>query len=334
MNAFLNKHQVDVDIIILTYDGLDLIRDCLLSVYAQSVKPKSIIVVDNGSSDGTTDYIQANYPDINLLIIDKNVGLPKAFNRALSLCSAEYVAWLNNDIILKEDWLENISSIIMQDEKLASCDSLVMYDNDRDTAWSQGASYNLLGAARFRGQGEKLSSIEMSKCSEVIATVGCAAIYKRQIFAEIGGLDETYFLGFEDVDWSLRASLMGYKHLNVSAAVVFHKVSQTVSIGSVQYVRNGQRNVTATFIKNTPFPLLLFLLPLHVSYQFLAFLFYLSKGRGVAWIMAKKDNIVLLKYYLQERSKLQRGRVISTLSYLRLISFNIGNDKIKLGFKK
>ena len=124
-----------------------------------------------------------------------------------------------------------------------------MYDGNKEIIWSMGRVYTVWGSCRFKNQGKKINEIVNLKHEENSITVGCAAIYRKSVFTDIGVLDESFFLGFEDVDWSLRALLAGYKNYNVPSALAYHKVSKTIILGSEQYVRCGQRNVTAVFIK-------------------------------------------------------------------------------------
>jgi GT2 family glycosyltransferase len=322
--------KVDVDIIILTYNGIGLIKDCVESLLNQSVTPNNIIIVDNGSNDGTSDFISKNFPNINLLKIENNIGIPRAFNKAIRLCNSKYVAWLNNDITLDKNWLKETAYFIKDRPNVASCDSLVLYDDDRSIVWSMGAAYNIMGSAKFINQGLTIGDIDQTTCKKIIATVGCAAIYRRSIFDSIGELDESFFLGFEDVDWSLRATIAGYQNYNIPSAIVYHKVSQTVVIGSEQYVRCGQRNVTATFIKNMPRGLIFIFTPMHILYQILAFIYYITKGRGWSFVQAKKDNLRLFSEYLRKRREVQSNKSISIVQFLKLLSFNTVSNKFKM----
>jgi GT2 family glycosyltransferase len=315
------KANVNVDIVILTYNGINLLKDCLKSVIQQTVLPKNIIIVDDGSNDGTSNYILENYPSIKLINIRNNQGIPKGFNKALKICESDYVAWINNDTILKSNWLEEMYSFINKHPSAASCDSLIMYNDKRDIVWAMGGEYTIMGSCRFRNQRKNINDFKNLENKEIQVTVGCAAIYRRSVFDDIGVLDESFFLGFEDVDWSLRAILAGYKNYNVVSAVVYHKVSQTVKIGSEQYVRCGQRNVTATFIKNMPGALMFLTIPLHLFYQISSFMYYLSKKRGYAWLNAKLDNVKLFNYYMENRNRIQKNRKINFIRFFNFLIF-------------
>ena len=315
------RTYVNVDIVILTYNGIELLKDCLKSIDKQTVAPKNIIVVDDGSNDGTSDYIFNKHPLIKLIKIKTNEGIPKGFNKALKKCEADYVAWLNNDTILESNWLKEMFSFISERPNVASCDSLIMYNDNRDIIWSMGGEYTIFGSCRFKNKGKNVNNLKKLINKESIITVGCAAIYRRSVFEDIGVLDESFFLGFEDVDWSLRATLAGYKNYNVVSAIVYHKVSQTVIIGSEKYVRCGQRNVTATFLKNIPTPLIFLLTPLHIIYQICAFLYYLRKKRGYSWFEAKLDNLKMYSYYMDNRHYIQKKKKINFLKFLNFLVF-------------
>lgn len=313
--------KVNVDIIILSFNGILLLKECLNSIRKQSILPNKIIVVDNGSTDQTSNLIPKEFPEVEMIKIKNNLGIPKAFNVALDACKSEYVAWLNNDVTLDSLWLEKMYYFIKKRPEVASCDSMVMYSDNKEIIWSMGGTYTVWGSCRFKNQGKNINEVINLKNEENSITVGCAAIYRKSVFVDIGVLDESFFLGFEDVDWSLRALLAGYKNYNVSSALAYHKVSQTIIIGSEQYVRCGQRNVTAVFIKNTPKILLFLMSPFHLFYQLCAFLYYSSKRRGYSWLKGKLDNLKLYSNYKRDRKIIQSNKKISNFDFFKYLKF-------------
>ena len=321
--------EVSVDVVILSYDGYELLIECLESVFSQTVRPAAVIVVDNGSCDPRVSLVANIFPSVQVVRVEVNRGISYGFNIAVEQCRSKYIAWLNNDVVIEPSWLEIMSKSIDAQANVASCDSLVVYDADPDLVWSAGAGYSWMGSANFLEQGKHKSVIQPS-LKPIIASVGCAAIYRRELFETHGLLDDTFFLGFEDLDWGLRLTLAGYLHFNVPPAVASHKVSQTVLVGSAQYVRHGQRNVSATFLKVNPLPLLLLFMIPHFFYILASGVYYFSRGRGRSFVQGKFDVIVSIPQILRARRLIQNQKSISPTDFIKKLEIFPVNSKMRL----
>lgn len=310
-----------VSVIILNWNGREMLGDCLASVLAQAFEGFEVILVDNGSTDGSAEWVARLYPQVRVLRLAENLGFCGGNNAGVRFARGEYLVLLNNDTVVERDWLEPLYATIASDPRIAACDSKVLYFGARDTIWSAGASYTIAGTANFRAQGA-LEDALGSEPEEVFSAVACSAIYRRPVWEEIGGLDETFFAGYEDVDWSFRARLRGYRILNVPSSRVYHKVSATHGYNSPAYVRRGQRNVTATFVKNMPTPLLLRYAGLHLVYVLGSFLYFARVGRVGAFLRAKRDLAVDWRAIWRSRAEVQRGRTVSVREFRGMLSRN------------
>jgi GT2 family glycosyltransferase len=299
-----------VSVIILNWNGRELLGDCLASVLAQAFKGFEVILVDNGSTDGSAEWVATEYPQVRVLRLAENLGFCGGNNAGVRIARGEYLVLLNNDTVVEPDWLEPLYTTIVSDPRIAACDSKVLYSGARNTIWSAGASYTIAGTANFRAQGASEDALGPDP-AEVFSAVACSAIYRRPVWDEIGGLDETFFAGYEDVDWSFRARLRGYRILNVPSSRVYHKVSATHGYNSPAYVRRGQRNVTATFLKNMPAPLLLRYAGLHLFYVIGSFLYFARVGRIGAFLLAKRDLVADWRAVWRSRADVQRRRTVS-----------------------
>ena len=293
-----------VSIVIVNWNGLHLLDDCLRSLRAQTFRSFEVVLVDNGSSDGSAEWVAEHFPEVRLLALPENEGFCGGNNAGIRVARGEFVALLNNDTEAEPDWLEQLHAYMMSDPQCAVCDSKVLYFDRRDTIWSAGGSYGRSGAAGFRSQGE-LDDGRFERPVEVVIAVACAALYRRAVFEEIGMLDEYLFAGYEDVDWALRARLRGYRVMNVPSARVYHKVSATHKVNSPLYVFRGQRNVTAVYLKNMPNPLLLRYLPYHLLYIVGSGVYFLRIGRIGPFLRAKWRIVRDLRRLLASRREVQ-----------------------------
>jgi GT2 family glycosyltransferase len=245
-----------------------------------------IVLVDNGSTDGSLEWVTHHYPDVRLLPLATNCGFCGGNNAGINSARGDYVVLLNNDTEVAPDWLEQLYTPICADERIAACDSKVLYFDRRDMIWSSGGTYSIAGTTTFRLH-MQTDGPEFQQPADVFVAGACSAIYRKSILMEIGLLDEDFFAGYEDVDWSFRARLRGFRIVNVPASKVYHKVSATHQYNSNSYVRNGQRNVTAVFVKNMPSGLLLKYWPLHLIYVLGSAAYFTKIGRGNAFLKAK-----------------------------------------------
>jgi hypothetical protein len=277
-------------------------------VRRQSYRDFEVILVDNGSTDGSVEWVRAEYPEVRVLPLQRNMGFCGGNNAGIRSARGEYVVLLNNDTEVAPDWLGELVRHISVDRTIAACDSKVLYFDRPDTIWSAGGNYTVAGSAEFRGQG--LPDGKFAEPAEVFTAVACSAIYRRGALEEVGALDEDFFAGYEDVDWSFRARLRGYRILNVPSSRVYHKVSATHGYNSPTYVYHGQRNVETVFLKNMPARLLLKYAPLHLLYVGGSLLFFARAGRLAAFLRAKWDALRLLGRTWRKRQDIQRRRTV------------------------
>jgi GT2 family glycosyltransferase len=307
-----------VSIVIVNWNGKHHLTVCLSSVRRQTYRDFELILVDNGSTDGTVEWVRAEYPEVRVVALETNQGFCGGNNAGIRVAQGEYVVLLNNDTEVAADWLAELVHHVSQDPGIAACDSKILYFDHRDTIWSAGSNYTIAGSAEFRGQGRK--DAEFVEPAEVFAAVACSAIYPRRVLEEIGELDQDFFAGYEDVDWSFRARLRGYRVLNVPSSRVYHKVSATHEYNSPLYVYNGQRNVLTVFLKNMPGRFLLKYAVLHLVYTAGSLLFFARAGRLAAFLRAKRDAIRQLPRTWRKRRKIQGSRSITPAqleAYLR-----------------
>lgn len=318
------KNLPQVSVIIVNWNGRALLEDCLGSLSDQAFRDFETILVDNGSSDGSAEWVEKNHPGVTVLRLSKNLGFSAGNNRGLTLARGEFVALLNNDTKADREWLGSLYRCIISDPKIAACDSLVLYHDRPDLVWSAGADYTVAGSVSARHHREPVQTLQEkeggTEPAGVFAAVACAAIYRKKVIEEIGLFDEEFFNGYEDVDWSFRAHLFGHRIVNEPRAVIRHKVSSTQIHNSPEFVYHGQRNVSAVFLKNMPGWLLFKYSWLHLAYVLGSLIYFYRAGRLKAFLRAKRDLMGMLPGIIRRRKKIQAGRVLGTAEVEDLLS--------------
>lgn len=272
-----------INIVIPHWNGQRFLPNCLASIEQQQCLGWRITVVDNGSSDGSVEYLQKAYPQVHLITLPENRGFSAAVNAGILSSDATYVFLLNNDTELPPDCLHHL---------LKAAEELREYDffapkmlnfYERTVLDGAGDGY-LRGGAGYRlGTMEKDSEI-YSQPGPVFGACAGAALYRRNIFDRIGLFDEEFFAYLEDVDLNLRLNRAGYKGYYVPAAKVYHIGSATSGSKFNPFtIRLSTRNSIYVLIKHYSLRLFLRFLPVIVIYQLCWLLFTIKKGQFRAY---------------------------------------------------
>jgi GT2 family glycosyltransferase len=209
----------EITVIIPSWNRRELLRHCLRSLERQTVRPR-VLVVDNGSDDGTTEMVASRFPEFACLALDANRGFAVAANRALDRVETPFAALLNNDTEADPGWVEAGLNALRDHGGHAFFASRMVNFFDRTVLDGAGDCYTRGGLALKRGFGEPVD--RYSRAEEVLGASAGAAFYRMDLFRTIGGFDEDYVIYLEDVDLSLRAQLRGLRCLYIPEAVVHH----------------------------------------------------------------------------------------------------------------
>lgn len=249
-------NEINVTVIIPNWNGKELLKDCLDSLSKQSYENFIILVVDNGSTDGSVEYIKSLYKKVEVLELDKNYGFTGAINRGVKYAKTEFVALLNNDTEVDSHWLQELVKTINQHLEVASVGSKLLNYFQRDIIDGVGIELNEVGQARSIGYQQKDHG-QFDIESYVFGATAGAALFRREVFLELGGFDDNYFMYSEEVDWAFKAQFLGYKSIFAPKALVYHKHKMS-SKKVPQYIEYWQfRNMYQTIIKDYPLGLLL-----------------------------------------------------------------------------
>lgn len=218
-------------IIILNWNGKHLLKECLDSVFAQSFKEFEVILVDNGSADGSVEFVKKNYPKARVIAEKQNVGFAEGNNIGIKASKGEYAVLLNNDTRAHKSWLRELVAAADSDPSIGICGSKVLFYGTRrinslgHVLYRNGVMYDLGLYEQDRGQYDRPRYL--------VGACAVAALYRRSMLDAVskGGeyLDRDFYAYYEDADLNLRAYNAGWKALYVPAAVVEHKLSASTS---------------------------------------------------------------------------------------------------------
>jgi GT2 family glycosyltransferase len=209
-----------VTVVIPNWNGRRWLPDCLEALAAQEHAAHEVIVVDNGSTDGSIDYLQAEHPRVRLLDLGSNTGFAHAANRGLAAAQTELVALINTDVVLAADWLERLSRASLADPQVAAVACKMLSLDDPTEVYDAGDVLRRDGACEQRGRFMRDIG-QWDTAGEVFGACAGAALYRRSAVLSVGGFDERYFAYLEDVDLALRLRLAGWS-CRYEPAVALH----------------------------------------------------------------------------------------------------------------
>ncbi len=198
-----------VTVVTPNWNGRRWLPGFLASVAAQRFPPAQTIVVDNGSRDGSVEYLRAEHPDVEVIALPTNTGFAHAANVGLRAARCPLVALVNTDVELAPDWLARMTAALVVDEGAASVACKMLDLADASRVYDAGDVLRRDGACEQRGRFE-LDDGRWDEPGEVFGPCAGAALYRREALLALGGFDERYFAYLEDVDLALRLRLAGW----------------------------------------------------------------------------------------------------------------------------
>ena len=198
----------EVTIVIPNYNGKRLLENCLKTLEQQTYKDFKVLVVDNGSSDGSTE-VSSEKLELEIVSLKENLGFCGAVNLGIQKTKTPYLILLNNDTETDRYFVEKLLAGIKKSERIFSCGAQMIDFKDHEMLDNAGDLYTAMGWAVARGKGKKCEDFE--RAVRVFSCCAGAAIYRMNVLKKIGGLDEQHFAYLEDVDLGYRARIDGLK---------------------------------------------------------------------------------------------------------------------------
>ena len=284
----------ELSVIIPYFNGMAYLDGVLSGLECQTVRNFEVILVDNGSSDGSCAFVASSYPWVHMIELPENFGFCKAVNEGIKASRAPYVLLLNNDIEVTPDFIEEMLAAIRRHKKAFSCAARMIQFHDRDRLDDAGNYYCALGWAYARGKGKDIHTCE--KEEKIFASCAGAAIYRRKIFEKIGYFDEEHFAYLEDMDVGYRARINGYENWYAPKAMVYHVGSGTSGSRYNHFkTRYSSRNNVYLIYKNMPLLQIILNLPFLIVGFGTKLLFFTLKGFGKEYLAGIKNGFQISK---------------------------------------
>jgi len=270
-----------VAVIIVTWNGISYLRECLPAVLAQDYPRFEVVVVDNGSTDGSVEWIREHCPEVHVLQNPTNFGFSLANNQGIRSTDSDYVVTLNNDAIPEMGWLQSLVDAVETTSDVGMIASQICFYDRPNLLDSAGIEVDVLGVAWNRRLGKAVAD-DPTDCEEVFGPSAAAALYRREMLEEIGLFDECYFAYYEDVELAWRARRAGWRCLYAPRAHVLHVHSATGSRVSGFKAYYLGRNKWLTLFRHYPFKRLWIWVPALVLFDLLSLFSSALKGQMLA----------------------------------------------------
>jgi GT2 family glycosyltransferase len=241
--------SLEVSVIIPNWNGMAHLPACLDSLRHQTLKEVEVIVVDNGSTDGSLQLLERRYPEVSVLALGENRGFAGACNAGIRAARGTFVVLLNNDTEVEVNWLEEVLAAFECHPEAGMVASKMLLFDRRDRIHTAGDFYRVDGLPGNRGVWERDEG-QFDEEEYVFSACGGSAAYRRSMLEQVGLLDEDFFYSCEDVDLAWRAQLAGWRCIYAPRAVVYHKLSATGG-GKTASFYDG-RNAIYLLIKDYP----------------------------------------------------------------------------------
>lgn len=321
-----------VSVIVVNWNGKEYLDKCLPSLKSQSFSDIEIIVVDNGSVDGSVEFIEKNYPGIRVIKNIKNYGFATGNNIGIRASRGKYIATLNNDAMAERDWIKNLISAAEKREDMAMFAPKILSYGNTGLIESSGMLVYPDAIAKCRGHLEK-DGEKYNKMEEILLPSACAALYRKDILFTAGLFDDDYFAYCEDIDLGLRIRLLGFGCIYVPEAKVYHHYSATSRNNLPFKLYLIERNRLWTLIKIFPWTNLIsspiYTLKRYLSYCYAVIsrkdppsqLYKKMPGFTIAFILLKicgSTSLNLIKLF-KKRSQIMRNKKMNKKNIVKLL---------------
>lgn len=303
----LNMPQKKISVIVVNWNGLHHLDVCLKSLMNQKLPADDLILVDNGSCDGSIDFVRREFPSVRVIELNRNLGFCGGNNVGIMESSGDFVALINNDTEAHPCWLEEGIKALEQNPDAGFVASRICLFDHREIIDTTGDEFFSSGYPGKRGWLDQYGP-NYDTMGWVFGASGGAVIYRRTMLDDIGLFDEDYSSFQEDVDLSFRGLLKGYRCLYVPDAVVYHKVGATAPVNSIRRQYLSHRNHWFTLIKDLPGSLWVKFLGDILLAEILVGISCTHQGRLGVFFKARWDVIRSMSTMLRKRKIIQMSR--------------------------
>jgi GT2 family glycosyltransferase len=296
-----------VAIVILNWNGIEHLRQFLPSVMASTWSNLSVVVGDNGSTDGSIDFLEKNYPQITCIINDRNYGFTGGYNKVLSHVAADYYILLNSDVEVGPEWIEPVIALMESDPLIAAAAPKIKSfanKNQFEHAGAAGGFIDSFGYPFCRGR--MFYEIEddhgqYDESGEVFWATGAALFIKKKCWDEACGFDDRFFAHMEEIDLCWRLKNMGYQIMYCASSTVYHVGGGTLNTENPFKTYLNFRNNLLLLKNNLPFWRAFFVITIRFWMDLLALFRFLNEGkRKDAWAVSRAHRNFLLQLFKRQ----------------------------------
>lgn len=272
-------------VVILNWNGRAHLECYLPSVVRHTMPRFGVVVADNGSTDSSLEYVAEQFPEVEIVRLDRNYGFAEGYNRALREVEADYYVLLNSDVEVDAGWCEPLVEALESDSKLAAVAPKLLADSDRtrfEYAGASGGFIDILGYPFCRGRILSTTEIDEGQYDdsrEVFWASGAAFACRAEVFKAEGGFDGDFFAHMEEIDLCWRMQSSGYRVGIEPRSTVYHLGGGTLSTLSPRKTMLNHRNNLAMLYKNLPLGHLIWVLPVRLVLDGAAAASYLIQGQ-------------------------------------------------------
>ena len=283
-----------ISVITPNYNGSKYLKNYFNSLALEKEYIKEIIIVDNGSSDDSILNIKKLAGDLgfNFKIIENksNLGFAKAINQGIKISSSKFVYLLNNDVEIEKGAISTLINFISDKDDVFSLSSKMIQYNNRNLIDDAGDEYTLFGWTKKAGNNVSIDKYNENR--EIFASCAGAALYRKEIFNEIGFFDENFVSYVEDIDLGFRSQIFGYKNYYVANSIVYHIGSATSGSKYNEFkIKISARNNVWLIYKNFTIPLKIINILFLIVGFLVKYLFFLKKGYGNIYLKGIKEGL-------------------------------------------
>jgi N-acetylglucosaminyl-diphospho-decaprenol L-rhamnosyltransferase len=313
-----NKESSGLTVVIVTWNGREQLSSCLAALASQTQTCR-VVVVDNGSTDGTLDLPQLSELDADIVALPSNVGFAPAANVGAARATTPWVVLLNNDARPRPGWLAALRAATAGAEGRVGFVSTKLLLSGTSRIDSAGDLTDRAFITRPRGHGEEDVG-QYDEPGALLGACGGAAAYRVEMWRALGGFCGDFFAYFEDADLCLRAALEGWEGAFAPSAVADHDLSATADRirGFKRY--QGTRNAWWLFVRCVPGPVVPLALPGFLFSQAVWFGAAVKAREVSATLRAWRDTALALPRLLAQRREVQRRRTVSSMALWRSLA--------------
>ena len=296
-------------IVILNWNGQKYLEKFLPSVLATTYTNFEVVVADNGSTDGSVLFLEKNYPQIQIIRFEKNLGFAKGYNEALKKVVADYYVILNSDVEVQPGWLGPAIELLEKDKQNAACQpKLLSYKNNNLFEYAGGAGgwLDSYGYPFARGRIFDICEDDRGQYDEqqqIFWVSGAAMIIRSSVFHEMKGFDEYFFAHQEEIDFCWRMQLAGYKLFSCPASVVYHIGGGTLPRGNTLKTYLNFRNNQIMLYKNLPWSEKWWKTPYRIMLDSVSAWKGLLKGDGGYFLAIMRAHAAFVKWFIFYQNK-------------------------------